>query len=291
MTEETIQAAALMTAEELVAQNHDLQQRLRAMESQASLHKLGSLLPKPSSYSGDTDVDEWLFQAYQYLYDLPLTEASRVRTAGSFLIGSAGLWWRRQHELHPTKETFPYRTWDAFSGALRNLFKPLNNVRRARDRLSTLRQTSSVQQFVKLFRSICLEIPDITDAEMMDRFIRGLKPRVRELVVTVEVASLDELMRLAERQDANLEWSRQMTPQPPAFQHRHVQPRMAPHRHPAPRPAHHGPMPMEIDAVDLAPLTPQERERLRQNGGCFRCRRIGHYASRCPMFPGNAQRQ
>jgi hypothetical protein len=31
-------------------------------------------------------------------------------------------------------------------------------------------------------------------------------------------------------------------------------------------------------------LTPEERERLRARGGCFRCRKLGHMAAQCPNF-------
>jgi hypothetical protein len=48
---------------------------------------------------------------------------------------------------------------------------------------------------------------------------------------------------------------------------------------------------MELDAVNLGPLSQQDRDYLRQNGGCFRCRRLGHFGNQCPSFPGNELRQ
>ena len=35
----------------------------------------------------------------------------------------------------------------------------------------------------------------------------------------------------------------------------------------------------------LPPLTETERQRLREVGGCFRCRKVGHMAPQCPDFP------
>ena len=42
-----------------------------------------------------------------------------------------------------------------------------------------------------------------------------------------------------------------------------------------------GTTPMELDAISK--LTPNERERLRKAGGCFRCRQLGHMARDCTM--------
>jgi hypothetical protein len=43
---------------------------------------------------------------------------------------------------------------------------------------------------------------------------------------------------------------------------------------------------MEVDGI--ARLTPSEREKLRKEGGCFRCRKTGHLARDCPL--NNRQR-
>lgn len=287
--------------EQLVVQNQELLSRLHKSETTVALDKVGAVLPKPSTFSGTSDVDDWLFKAFQYVSELPTSEAGKVRIAGSFLEGSALLWWRRAHEDAPSKEEFPYRTWPAFRDALRELFRPINNVRQARDQLATLQQTTSVQEYVRQFRFVCLQIPGIAIEEMMDRFIRGLKPRIREIVITSDTSTLEEVMSLAERQDANLEWNRRLPSRPPPpqpHQARHFQPRQPQYHHhqqqrPAPfRPAaQNGPIPMELDAVHLNPLTPQEREYLRLNRGCYKCRKLGHFSYQCMLGSGNVRRQ
>lgn len=41
-------------------------------------------------------------------------------------------------------------------------------------------------------------------------------------------------------------------------------------------------VPMEVDAIQRQTLTNIDRERLRQNGGCFYCRQLGHRIAECP---------
>ena len=57
-----------------------------------------------------------------------------------------------------------------------------------------------------------------------------------------------------------------------------------------------GPMPMEPGATHstgIKPLTEAEREQLRREGACFRCRKPGHLSKDCPtaVGKGNAKRQ
>jgi hypothetical protein len=37
--------------------------------------------------------------------------------------------------------------------------------------------------------------------------------------------------------------------------------------------------------VAIPPLTTEERDRIRQEGGCVRCRQPGHLALNCTFFP------
>ena len=41
---------------------------------------------------------------------------------------------------------------------------------------------------------------------------------------------------------------------------------------------------MDVDAVKLKKLTPEEQEQCAKKGLCFRCRKSGHIVSACPTF-------
>ena len=64
---------------------------------------------------------------------------------------------------------------------LRDQFRPEDYGRRGRDELATMRQYAkeSVADFVFRFRATYLKIPDLSEAEKMDRFIRALVQEVR----------------------------------------------------------------------------------------------------------------
>ena len=64
---------------------------------------------------------------------------------------------------------------------LRDQFRPEDYGRRGRDELATMRQGSreSVADFVARFRATCLRVPDLAEAEKMDRFTRALVQDVR----------------------------------------------------------------------------------------------------------------
>ncbi|CAI5995185.1 unnamed protein product [Closterium sp. NIES-64] len=80
-------------------------------------------------------------------------------------------------------------------------FEPANAIERARDNLDDLRQHRSVAEYINRFRELVLEIPDIPAAEQMDKFKRGVKPKIRTEVELHGATVFDEMIRVAERFD------------------------------------------------------------------------------------------
>jgi hypothetical protein len=135
-----------------------------------------------------------------------------------------------------------------------------------------------VRSYISAFQNVVMQIPHIQEQETMHRFEEGLHYNIRKEVRMREPESLAAMMRLAEKYDALSSNS----PGPRSFQ----RPRPT---NDFPRaggnivPVRDGPVPMEVDAIQRHPLTPEERDRLRQVGGCFYCRQPGHIISACPM--------
>ena len=89
----------------------------------------------------------------------------------SLLRGNAALWWRETCEGNRQPAT-----WDDFCRMLHEQFWPKDYGRHRRDELATMQQygKESVVDFVFRFRATCLKIPDLSEAEKMDRFVRAL---------------------------------------------------------------------------------------------------------------------
>ena len=87
---------------------------------------------------------------------------------------------------------------------LREQFRPEDYGRRGRDELATMRQygKESMADFVFRFRATCLKIPDLSEAEKMDRFVCALAQEIRLQVELRGPQNFHEAAMFAEWADA-----------------------------------------------------------------------------------------
>ncbi|KAJ9507622.1 hypothetical protein QJQ45_019189 [Haematococcus lacustris] len=229
----------------------------------------------PSTFSGSrtTDVAAWLFAVDLFFTISELTDAQRIVYVATLLSGHALLWYR--------SSVSSFTSWTCFVAAFERQFAPVNRLRHARDRLAALTQTSSVRRYLGEFTALCLEVTDLSPAEQLDRFIRGLKPSVRRELELREPTSFSEASTIADRVDAisySTSTSRSSyrppsTPRPPRPETAAV--------------------PMELDAMlHTSPsrsrgtrLSDAQRAALRDSKACFYCRKTGHTMKDCPIRP------
>ena len=227
---------------------------------------------RPDTFRGCQDktlVEAWLFQLHQYFEICSVSERSQVPFAASLLRDNAALWWRCHVEQADNNHEELITTWKDFKKALIDQFKPVNAVKTARDKLANLKQAKSVQEYVNKFRSLILEIPGITEDEKIDRFIRGLKEKIRMEVELREPTTLNETIRISDRYDTI------------TFKYHKQQPESI--RKSQETPVYLVPASIELDNYKFTKLTDQERDRLLKTGACFFCRKPGHMAYSCPM--------
>ena len=224
---------------------------------------------KPLSFTGkeSESIVSWVTHMDNFLGRTPGPNALNV--ANSYLDGYAHEWWIVYKQ---SEEGSTITTWPQLKGALMQRFQTLNKEKIARDKLAKWRQIKDVVHFNNDFQKIILDIPDISLAEQLDRYTRGLKPIIWKEMCTQDYASLTEAMRDAERIEAA---------------HRRIRvPKMIKHK--ASRgEGGGGPDPMDIGNIQLKKLTPAEREKCMKEGRCLRCREKGHLARDCPKALGN----
>ena len=128
-----------------------------------------------------------------------------VHLAVSRLEGDAFIWW---HQLTYRGEDYELGklAWSDFKSELVDAFVDIDHELKLRRKLASLRQQSSVANYVKQFRQTILELghsaPD--DAALLFMFMEGLKPDVQMQVLLARPTLLTEAEQIAERADMAL---------------------------------------------------------------------------------------
>ncbi|XP_043717547.1 uncharacterized protein LOC122665462 [Telopea speciosissima] len=135
-------------------------------------------VPKPKPFDGKRDareVDNFVWHMERYFEAMALEEeATKVRTATLYLTDTATLWWRRRH-ADIERGTCTIDTWDEFKKELKKQFYPENAAYLARKSLKRLKHTGSIRDYVKEFSTLMLEVPSMTDEELLFNFMDGLQ--------------------------------------------------------------------------------------------------------------------
>lgn len=250
--------------------------------------------PKPPESFDNTKrgytVEDFLFQLDLFFQLSHTADADKVAFTGTRLSGNPLVWFRTHNPVH--------MDYDDFVEELLAEFLPLNAVRDARDALASIKQEGTVRSYLSRFRFLCARIPNLSEDEKLDRFMRGLDKRLRLECELRDVDSVDAAARLAERVQATYRGNGfGDTPQ----HHNHNHARHHRQHHARSHASHTGPAPMELGAVKLwkdltgpqqqrlsrlqkeqAPLSKEDRDFLAEVGGCFYCRQLGHTKPNCP---------
>jgi hypothetical protein len=153
-------------------------------------------LPPPPFYSGGAAaLDDWFSAMEQqinwYGSGLP-TEASRLTWIGAYLQGAALDWWKTL-AAKPT-------TVQEFATQLRARFQPVNSAETARAKLLALVQSKGgVQPYVDAFRRLLVRVPDMSEADRLFQFLRGLHPQIATQIKVSGKKTLEEAIDVAVR--------------------------------------------------------------------------------------------
>jgi hypothetical protein len=199
------QAHALIAA--LVQQNNLLQQASAAAASAgpaaAAAHSSAlrrTKIPPASNYAGSAHaLDNWLremlqqFEWYGYNGD-----AERVAMAAAQLRGAALDWWSTLASAEKQTLTASFAQFEA---ALRTRFQPVNSAQTARLALDSLTQGAKqpVHDYTTMFRRLLTAVPTMSEEDRVHRYVQGLRPSVRSLLLLQGATTLDDAIAKAAR--------------------------------------------------------------------------------------------
>lgn len=236
---------------------------------------------RPTRYSGVKDyttIENWIASVNSYFALTSAKPPHVYHYLNTNFADDAAIWFR-YHYREDQAETL---TWEEVRTALRNFFTPPNKDRRLHDEWAQLRQITTVAEYVGRFYKLGMQLPPMEPTHLLDKFLRGLKPKTRMELELKDPQTLAEAIRLADRFDSIV--YRKTVPLAPSTP-----------SHSYSNEYESGGEPMQIDAMRTKPKTPptprtttlkkltaEERTHLRNLGACFRCRRTGHLARECP---------
>ena len=221
-------------------------------------------------------LDRWLQKLDAYGRQFPtFDDGDRIATAIMKLTGPA-LDWVRVNAPSP----FEANAWLAFINTLEATFAPLNRSLVARAEFSSCRQISTVQDYLLRFNLASAPITDLFPAEKYQRFMEGLKPKIRKHIILnhPDVHEFHVAASLASRFDMLATYaasSTTATPPPRPF---------APYR-PPPARLNAVTSPTPTSTSPYTPLTPELRDSILAAGGCVYCRNVKpplHTIESCP---------
>lgn len=257
-----------------------------------------SIAGKPEYFTGDykSNPETWIDQVYEYMMLTKIPPQLYVTFAATYLRDQARIWWSSMSQEDKIKNSDFY----IFKQTLLSKYRPVNQQRTARTQLKTLKQLNSVSSYNNAFSNIIQLIHDMSLADKLDNYMNGLKIHIQEKLVTEEFTSLENAMNAAARidtllynkrngnsmnQNYNNNYSKPKHSMPQAAEVNNIQTwTMGPVEHNeytgSPPPMNE--MNTTVNAVKFTKLTPEQREQLKREGRCFKCRQHGHMSNSCP---------
>ncbi|RVW96094.1 hypothetical protein CK203_027700 [Vitis vinifera] len=158
-------------------------------------------VPKPHTFSGKRDakeLDNFLWHMERYFKVIALMDkATKVRPATLYLTDNATLWWRRRF-ANIERGTCTVDTWDAFKREIKRQFYPEDVAYLARKSLKRLKHTGLIREYVKEFSTLMLEIPNMTEKELLFNFMDNLQSCAEQELRRHGIQDLATAMAVAE---------------------------------------------------------------------------------------------
>ena len=242
---------------------------------------------EPSVFKGKPtdDVDNWLDEFENYRKLVKLGDDIVVDYAAGYLGEDARTWFRNRQLAEPKISTY-----QQFQQEIRSRFGVVDKAEAARDKLAVAKQIKSVQAYTTYFTSLCINIPDLSDSEKKDRYLRGLNNNIRVLVKMNRPQTLEECISLAQSIESDLSGSSiqfstsQSSSSPSTSMDLSVVDSAASSVVSELNAVHRRtsiPLQKPKSVYRVPGLSREEFTRCREAGICFHCKQPGHIASKC----------
>ena len=262
--------------------------------------------PKPSKFNGVERhyAAAWIDTMERYFTVCGTPDnAARIDLVTSYLEKEASIWWSsviRSNKI---------LTWAQFRKVFLLNYQPVDAQREAAQKIQRLTQRASVKAFVELYRRevMMLDTTKYPEAVLKDMFVSKLQYETQAALLAADLTNmtLEAVMAKAQAIDGAL-WSAKQNTRPSGDRKGGFNGKYnggsglgSSPNHPielgAVSAASESEGDLEVNAVGyggasgstkkLNKLTPEEREKCRREGRCFKCRQTGHMANTCTQFP------
>jgi Retrotransposon gag protein/Zinc knuckle len=235
---------------------------------------------QPDRYHGQRDfllLGNWIFSVDQYIQLTDLAVDKQAPFVSTLLRDEALLWYRSNYEQWSTTHPNTVLTWVMLREAMRTFFAPPNEDRRLQDEWHNLKQNGSVFEYVSVLTALAMQIPSLTPRQVLDKFIRGLKPKTRIEVELRDPTTTEEAYRLADRFDRIVYGAKNTSFLVSNYNRYEPQPTNT---------VYYG-EPMQIDA--LRTRKPMLTQNFYSQRLCFNCGKPGHMARDCKAPKASSQ--
>lgn len=164
-----------------------------------------------------------------------------------------------------------------FGQQCESILHPPNEDRRLQDEWANLKQHGTVFEYISILTALAMQIPGLSQTQILDKFICGLKPKTRIEVELRDPQTAEEAYRLGDRFDRIVYGVK--TTNFLAQNYNHYTPT-------SDSAISGSGEPMQIDSLRPRRMGPtRDLQQLRSQGLCFNCKKPGHIAANCPKNP------
>lgn len=165
-------------------------------------------ITKPTIWYGSNKEDKssapiWLLEVENYFEAVRLPAEpveQRISVVSTLLRGNALQWWQRVNKSTIT-------TWNMFKQSFLNEYEPKEAAEIARAKLDSLRQRGAVINYCNDFREQINKILDMSVADQLHNFKKGLQPEIARELAMQRPETLEQAIQLAQRVDLEIQYA------------------------------------------------------------------------------------